>query len=192
MNVLNAHLQNAGADLENAARTATKAGTVLDVGKQAMNVFEDVPNPEIQEKMISEFNATAKKLGIANLRKATPEQALALRQALDKGITFNGATDLQTASHVRDALRSAVSSDLKSAVPQFKTLDRAYSDLREARDAAMTQVQSAAAQAPPPSTLARATRFATRKVLPRAIEFGVGGAAGYAGYRLLRDMAGNP
>lgn len=190
MNMIDSHLQNAGAAISQAAKEATQAGTTLDVGGSAMNVFKGIKDPAMQERMIAQFNSTARELGITNLRQATPEQALALRQALRAGKAFSGFSDIQTAANVSKQLGSAVSSDLKQAVPSFSQLDQTYSDLRGARDAAVAQMKNSLAKAPPPSLVRRAGQFAVKKILPKAIVYGAGGAAAGAGYALLRDMRG--
>lgn len=190
MNVLDSHLQNAGSAIEKAAQAATDAGKTLDVGDSAMGVFKGIKDPAMQEKMIEQFNSTAKELGIVDLRQATPKQALALRQALRSGKTFSGFSDVQTAANISKQLGGAVSGDLKEAVPDFVNLDQTYSDLRGARDAARSQVQMTLKKAPPATALQKVGQFATKKLLPRAIE-GLGwGAGGYLGYRALSDMTG--
>lgn len=188
MNLLDSHLQNAGQAISNAASAATNAGTTLDVGDSAMNVFKSIKDPAMQEKMIDQFNSTAKELGIANLRRATPEQALALRQALRAGKTFSGFSDIQTTANISKQLGGAVSGDLKDAVPDFNQLDQSYSDLRVARDAARGQVQMTLKQAPPLGTMQKGIRIFNKQILPRAITYGAGGALGYEGYRLLRGV----
>jgi len=192
MNVLNSHLQNAGQDIAAAAKAATQAGKTLDVGDSAMNVFKSIKDPAMQEKMISQFNATAKELGITNLRQATPEQALALRQALRAGKSFSGFSDIQTVANISKQLGGAVSSDLKTAVPDFVDLDRRYSDLKAATNAAQNQVRGALAKTPPPSLAQRIGRFAVQKVLPRLVEGTAIGAGSYGAYRGIRDVTGQP
>lgn len=193
MNFLDSHLQAAGQAIQNAASAATKSGKVLNVGDSAMDVFKSIKDPAMQEKMIDQFNSTAKELGITNLRQATPEQALALRQALRAGKSFSGFSDIQTVANISKQLGGAVSSDLKEAVPDFSQLDEAYSDLRGARDAALGTVKSALSTAPRPGMIVRVGQnigkeFARNPVRTAAYALGGAGGAIYGIDRALRGV----
>lgn len=189
MNVIDSHLQNAGSAIESAAQSATKAGKTVDLSGVVTNVFKNVTDPDMKAKMIDQFYEKAKSLGIS-LPTVTPEDALALRRALREGQTFSGFSDAKTAANVSKQLGSAVSGELKNAVPDFVNLDQDYTDLRGARDAARSQVQMTLKKAPPPTAAQKFGRFLYQRVLPRAAEGAAGGAAAYWGYHLMHDMSG--
>lgn len=194
MNLIDSHLQTAGQAIENAAKSATDAGKTVDVsyasGGSQTSIFQRISDPDMRLKMIQQYNDTARSLGITDLTKATPQEALALRQALRAGKTFSGFSDAQTTANISKQLGSAVSSDLKAAVPDFSKLDQAYTDLRGARDSAVGQVKNTLKQAPPLTLAQKAGRFTVQKILPRVAEGTAIGAGGYLGYRALHDVGG--
>ena len=123
--------------------------------------------------------------------KVTPEDALALRRALREGQTFSGFSDAKTAANISKQLCSAVSGELKNAVPDFVNLDQDYTDLKGARDAARSQVQMTLKKAPPPTTMQKVGKFATKTILPEIAKGAAFGGAGYGLYRSLRDLLGD-
>ena len=188
MNVIDSHLQNAGAAIQNAARQATQERKTVDLSGVVTNVFKNVTDPAMKAKMIDQFYEKAKSLGIS-LPTVTPENALALRRALREGQTFSGFSDAKTTANISKQLGSAVSGELKKAVPDFVNLDQDYTDLSGARKAAISQVQNTLKKAPEASTLQKVGSFAVNKVLPRVAQ-GAAVGAGYEIFHSLRDLIG--
>ena len=190
MSVIDSHLKNAGSAIQDAAQAATKAGKTVDLSGVVTNVFKNVTDPDMKAKMIDQFYEKSKSLGIS-LPKVTPEDALALRRALREGQTFSGFSDAKTAANISKQLGSAVSGELKNAVPDFVNLDQDYTDLKGARDAARSQVQMTLKKAPPPTTMQKVGKFATKTILPEIAKGAAFGGAGYGLYRSLRDLLGD-
>lgn len=132
--------QAAGKAVSDTVKKATGDGTTLDVGNGVFNVLKKIPDPQLQEKAIQVFNDTAQNLGIANQRAATPEQALALRQALKAHASFGPMGDLASLKGIGAQLYRAVSSDLHDAVPGLREVDMHYGDLTEAVSAIQKNV----------------------------------------------------
>lgn len=146
--------QAAGKAVQDAADKATSDGVTLDAGKSVTQVIKNrIADPTLQEKAIDLINQHQKDLGIANMREATPEQALALRQALRNEANFGINATTDSMKGIGRALYSAVSNDLHDAVPAMKAVDQHYGDLAEAVNAVQKQTQRyAAGQWKPPQT----------------------------------------
>jgi hypothetical protein len=163
------HLDEAGKAIESALDTHEKAGKTLDVGAKVFETLKKIPNPHLQQTAMDAFNDLAKEIGIANQRAATPKEAWKLRRALVAGSRFGMGGDLNSLSNVRGALYGAVSSDLKSAVPELKTLDPQFSDLKEAVKAARTAVAKEAVKGSKPGLLKSIAQGMKREVTERPI-----------------------
>ena len=128
--------QAAGKAVQATADKATEQGVTLDAGKSVFSVIKDrIKDPSLQDKAIEIINSHQRELGIDNIRKATPTQALALRQALRNEANFGANATVDSLKGVGRAIYSAVSNDLHEAVPGMKTVDMHYGDLAQAVDA---------------------------------------------------------
>jgi hypothetical protein len=127
--------QAAGKAVQATADKATESGTTLDAGKSVFSVIKDrIKDPGLQDKAIEIINSHQQELGIDNIRKATPTQALALRQALRNDANFGPNASMDSLRGVGRAIYSAVSKDLHDAVPGMKEVDMHYGDLAQAVD----------------------------------------------------------
>jgi hypothetical protein len=183
------HLEQTGQQIEALLTAQEKAGKTLDVGARVFETLKKIPNPKIQEQAIESFNYLTKELGIVNQRAATPTDAWKLRRALVAGARFGQGGDLNSLANVRAALRTAVSSDLKDAVPGLKELDQAYSDLRTAMNAARSTVQKEAVK-PKPSLGKRIMQGAKREITERPIRSaGIALGVPYLGYEAAKHYS---
>lgn len=146
--------QSAGKAVQDAADKATEDGVTLDAGKSVTQVIKNrIADPSLQDKAIDLINQHQRDLGISNMREATPEQALALRQALRNDANFGPNATTDSMKGIGRALYSAVSNDLHDAVPAMKDVDLHYGDMAEAVSAVQKQTQRyAAGQWKPPQT----------------------------------------
>lgn len=146
--------QAAGKAVQDAADKATEAGMTLDAGASVTKVIKNrIADPSLQEKAIELINSHQHDLGIENMREATPQQALALRQALRNDANFGPNSTTDSMKGIGKAFYSAVSSDLHDAIPTMKAVDQHYGDMAEAVSAVQRQTQRyAAGQWKPPLT----------------------------------------
>src|SRR5579859_1672915 len=127
--------QAAGKAVQATADKATEQGITLDAGKSVTGVIKNqVKDPGLQEKAMEIINSHQQELGIADIRKATPTQTLALRQALRNDANFSPNATVDSLRGIGRAIYSAVSNDLHDAVPGMKTVDMHYGDLAQAVD----------------------------------------------------------
>lgn len=181
--------KQAGQAVDKAIGDATQSGATVDVGKSAFQTFSKIKNPELQDKMIDQFNNLAREIGIGNQRAATPAEARQLRQALQAGARFSPMGDLNSLGGVRAQLYGSVSGDLHDAVPGLADIDQHYSDLRSAMDAVQRGAIKYAIKAPPepdPSLLQRVGNAAVKKYLPAAAAGAVGAGGGVLVHELLK------
>jgi len=146
--------QQAGRAVNDTITAATQKGTTLDVGKSAYKVFEDIPNPKLQEKAIEAFNETASEIGITDQRAVTPQEAVQLRRALQANAQFGPTGDLSSVKGIGTQLYRAVTSDLHEAVSELIPVDRHYGDMKEAVKAIQKNVQKFGANIPPAASKA--------------------------------------
>jgi hypothetical protein len=103
-------------------------------------ITDRIKDPGLQEKAIEIINSHQRELGIANMRQATPAQALELRQALKNDASFGPTATTDSLKGVGRALYNAVSNDLHNAVPGMKAVDMHYGDLAQAMDTVRGQI----------------------------------------------------
>jgi len=123
----------AGRAVSKAGEDATKAGVTIDLSKSASEVLGRSPRPDLASTAAEAFDDLAKDLGIKNIQKVTPTQAIAFRKAL-KGSRFGAAGDLGTIKGIDRDLSRGISRDLHAAVPGLSELDAHYADLAAATD----------------------------------------------------------
>jgi hypothetical protein len=188
MNSLYGHLQSSGAEIEKTVMAATQSGTTLDAENGALGVLKGIHNPQMQEQMTNRLHDIVRELGIEDVRKATPEEAWQLRQALRSKYAFTGAvTDQETAANLSKQLGSAVSRDLKQAVPSLSSLDQQYSDLHGAVDAATDAVRAQTVKPPEATRLQKIGQWLKGEGLTYAKRGAVEGSLGYIAARALLD-----
>lgn len=204
--------QAAGKAVSDTVQKATDTGKTLDVGDSVFKLLKKIPDPGLQEKAIDVFNDTARNIGIADQRAATPSQALQLRQALKAHARFGPMGDLGSLKGIGAQLYRAVSGDLHSAVDGLREVDMHYGDLTEAVNAVQRNVGKymVGKWTPPQTAVEKAIEKVPElpssspyKPLPSQKEYnattlkklaGLGGAAGAGagsvvyGYGKLRDM----
>ena len=181
------HLRLAGQAVNDAIQQATDAGTTLDIGKSTFQLLKNIKGPA-QQTAIDALKAIQDETGIENLRKATPTEARAFRDALRYGARFNTGGDLSSLGGIRANLYRAASGDLENAVPGLDKLNEAFSDLKAGAGAARNQVATSMVKPPPPpppTAMQQAGKVAI-KAAPYVIGTGVGGAA----LRAMQRLAG--
>lgn len=206
--------QAAGKAVQATADKATEQGTTLDAGKSVFSVIKDrIKDPSLQDKAIEIINSHQQELGIANIRKATPTQALALRQALKNDANFGPNASLDSLKGVGRAIYNGVSRDLHDAVPGMKEVDMHYGDLAQAVDVVrqntgkymagkwtppQTAVQKAEAAVPkmldvaPYKPLPASESFTSDALRKIALIGGIGSGVlggGFGGYALLKRLS---
>lgn len=212
--VIGPRFQAAGKAVQATADKATEQGITLDAGKSVFSVIKDrIKDPTLQEKAIEIINSHQQELGIANIRQATPTQALALRQALKNDANFGPNATVDSLKGVGRAIYGGVSNDLHNAVPGMKAVDMHYGDLAQAVDvvrqntgkymagkwtAPQTAVQKAEAAVPEMPSVSPYTPLpssgsynlnALKKILA-GLGFGAGaGAGGYEAWKRIAPQA---
>jgi len=205
--------QAAGKAVQATADKATEAGTTFDAGESVNKVIRDrIKDPGLQDKAIEIINSHQRELGIDDIRKATPTQGLALRQALKNDANFGPNATVDSLKGVGRAIYNAVSSDLHDAVPGMKAVDMHYGDLAQAVDTVRQQtgkymagkwtppktaVQKAEEAVPelpkssPYTPLPTSDSFTSAALKKLGIAGGIVGGAlgGYAGVRRLLEAA---
>jgi len=206
--------QAAGKAVQATADKATESGVTLDAGKSVFSVIKDrIKDPGLQDKAIEIINSHQQELGIANIRQATPTQALALRQALRNDANFGPNASVDSLKGVGRAIYSGVSKDLHDAVPGMKTVDMHYGDLAQAVDVVrqntgkymsgkwtqpVTAVQKAEAAVPklpdssPYKLLPSSGSFTSDALRKIGLIGGIGSGVlggGFGGYALLKRLS---